>query len=327
MFARYVSRGEAGNGRALRRCRIGARSGGSQGGWVLTVMYRSAMIRLLVGLASPVCAQAASPDAPEALGGPSAPPRWVAMVGGSVTLVSDQKDQPSTNISLTRILPKGYVSLSVSISDMATRASTAGLLPDRIEIASIGAGRYMGMFLVEGHFAGGRGSYGNNSGSLSGATFDSSADGLGVGASVSAMIKAGSTLVLTPRLGIDYSSTRIAGKAVVPNGQPSLTELKSDGFTYSAGGDIQLRFGASHRHSVTITATAMRTSNVTDFIHRTTRVDFDHKNDDVDLFANLAATLNIGLSPKMGLGLGLSQSGFTSGTETTVISTLLRLAF
>lgn len=270
-------------------------------------------------------AQSAHAESP-----PPPDPKWIMAAGGTSTLIAGQDSLPAANFSITRVIGKGSVELSGTVSDTSNDDAPVGLLPKWVATFTLAGTRQFGHVIVDGHVAAGWAKFRRGTLPISPTTsalVSSQADGFGVGSGASLNVSLGKYVMLTPRMGIDYVATRVK-TPVDRNASSDENEIKSDGITLSGGAALQWSFGASHQHGLVATATAIRTTNTQDFIHRTGRVDpVDFRQSSADTFVDYGASMSLGLTHRLGLGISATRSAGISGPESTVISAGLHVTF
>ena len=259
------------------------------------------------------------------------PPRWTVTLGTTGAKVDGQDSQPAANFSVTRVIGRGFVSLSGSVTDSSNDLAPVGLVPTRIEVITLSGGRSVGQFLLNVHVSAGRGVFQQGLFAITptqNIAASSKADGYGLGASISTNIKLAENLMIIPNLGIDYSATRVNRAPIDRVTWPDQIEIKSVGATLSGGIALQTRFGASHQHGLGLMASVLRLGNTTDFIHRAGRVDpVDTKSQSADTLVDYGATLSFALTHSMGLNMSASRSAWANGSQHTVLSAGLSAAF
>ena len=259
------------------------------------------------------------------------PPRWTVTLGATGAKVDGQDSQPAANFSVTRVIGKGFVSLSGSVTDSSNDLAPVGLAPTRIEVITLSGGRSIGRFLLNVHVSAGRAVFQQGLFAITPAqniAVSSKADGYGLGASISTKIKLAKNLMLIPNLEIDYSATRVNRAPIDRVTWPNQIENKSVGVTLSGGSALQTRFGASHQHSLGIMASVLRLGNTSDFIHRAGRVDpVGTNSQSTDTLVDYGATLSFALTHSMGLNMSASRSAWANGSQSTVLGAGLSAAF
>ena len=229
-------------------------------------MFRTCLITIALTFSSVAHAQTVSTE----------PPKWIVTLGTTGAKVDGQDSQPAANFSVTRVIGRGFVSLSGSVIDSSNDLAPVGLVPTRIEVITLSGGRPIGQFLLNVHVSAGRGVFQQGLFAITptqNIAASSKADGYGLGASISTNIKLAENLMIIPNLGIDYSATRVNRAPIDRVTWPDQIEIKSVGATLSGGIALQTRFGASHQHGLGLMASVLRLGNTTDFIHRAGRVD------------------------------------------------------
>lgn len=290
-------------------------------------MHRYCLTTILLLMAS--AAHAESPPAPAPALAP--PPKWIIAAGDTATLIAGQDTQPAANVSITRVIGKGSVELSGTVSGTSNDHAPAGLLPERIVTLALTGTRQFGHLVLDGHVAAGWATFRQGILPVSPTTsalVSSQADGFGVGGGASLNISLAEYFILTPRVGIDYAATGVKRTPVDRIASPDEIETKSDGITLSGGAALQSRFGASHQHGFTAMATAMRMTNTSDFIHRTSRVNpVDIKQRSADTFIDYGVSLSLGLTHRLGIDISATRSAGINGPESTMIGAGLHVTF
>lgn len=285
-------------------------------------MKRAAPLALALGFTSTAHAEDVTP--------PPEPPKWTVSVGATSASVDGQSSQPSLNVAISRSLGKGYVSLSGTLTDSSDDNQPAGSAPEHIELVSISAGRNFGKIMLEAHTMAGRGFFEQGSMTLaSGQTIaiSSTATGKGLGASASLNLMLAPNLVLTPRIGLDYSWIKIV-KTFTDTAVQDDLELKSNGLTTSFSGTLQTRLGKNRQHGLALTASLLHIENTADFVHRVGRVDVsDIGSSSADTLLDYGTTFSIGISHKTGVDFSITRSAGANGPESTVVGANLHTVF
>lgn len=284
-------------------------------------MFRACLITIALTFSSFAHAQTVSTE----------PPRWTVTLGATGSKVDGQDSQPAANFSVTRVIGKGFVGLSGSVTDSSNDLAPVGLAPTRIEVITLSGGRPVGRFLLNVHVSAGRGVFQQGLFAMTptqNIAVSSKVDGYGLGASISTNITLAENLMIIPNLGIDYSATRLNRAPIDRVTRSDQIEIKSDGATLSVGSALQTRFGASHQHSLGIMASVLRLENTTDFIHRAARVDpVDTTSQSADILVDYGVTLSFALTHSMGLNISATRSAEAKGSQSTILGAGLYAAF